>query len=89
MLNRNPEGRCNKDLTADDLLNVGAIQDAGLNLWEQVVKQRSMSTRSGLQMLRVARTIADLHDSREVSAEDVAEASCYRCADLLQQGSQT
>lgn len=89
MRNRNPEGCCNRDLTADDLLDVGAIQDAGLNLWEQVVKQRSVSTRSGLQMLRVARTIADLRDAREVSEEDVAEASCYRCSDLLQQVSQT
>ena len=87
MLSRNPRGRCNRDLSADDLLEVGAIQDAGLNLWEQLVKRRSFSTRSGLQMLRVARTIADLRDSREVTPEDIAEASCYRCSDLLNQAS--
>ena len=85
MLRRNPDGCCNRDLSADDLLAVGAIQETGLNLWEQLVKRRSFSTRSGLQMLRVARTIADLRDSREVSPEDVAEASCYRCSDLQQQ----
>ena len=54
-------------------------------LWEQLINQRGLSTRSSLQLLRVAHTIADLNDTTSVDRNAVAEASCYRCADLLKQ----
>jgi magnesium chelatase family protein len=47
------------------------------------MEQRGLSTRSGLQLLRVARTIADLNDRSTVNRNAVAEASFYRCSDLL------
>ena len=56
-----------------------------LELWEQLINQRGLSTRSGLQLLRVARTIADLNDRASVDRNAVAEASCFRCTDLLKQ----
>ena len=44
---------------------------------------------SSLQLLRVARTIADLNDRTSIDRNAVAEASCFRCTDLLKQpGSQ-
>ena len=54
-------------------------------LVEQLINQRGLSTRSGLQLLRVARTIADLNDRASVDRNAVAEASCFRCTDLLKQ----
>ena len=46
--------------------------------------QRGLSTRSGIRLLRVARTVADLNASESVGTNDLAEASGFRCADLLQ-----
>ena len=63
----------------------GAIEAAALELWEQLINQRGLSTRSSLQLLRVARTIADLNDRASVDRNAVAEASCFRCTDLLKQ----
>ena len=56
-----------------------------LELWEQLINQRGLSTRSSLQLLRVARTIADLNDRTSVDRNALAEASCFRCTDLLKQ----
>ena len=47
-----------------------------------------LSSRSRLQLLRVARTIADLNDTTSVYRNAVAEASCFRCRDLLKPGAQ-
>ena len=54
-----------------------------------MLNQRGLSKRSSLQLVRVARTIADLNDRTSVYRNAVAEASCFRCTDLLKQpGSQ-
>ena len=85
MQQRNPAGASNGRLSAAALSQSGAIDAAGLELWEQLIDQRGLSTRSSLQLLRVARTIADLNDRITVDRNAVAEASCYRCSDLLMQ----
>jgi len=54
-----------------------------LTLWELVIEQRRLSTRSSLQLLRVARTIADLNGRDMVQTEAIAYASGYRCTDLM------
>ena len=83
MQRRNPAGCRNGRLSAKALRQSGAIETAALDLWEQLIQQRGLSTRSSLQLLRVARTIADLNDRSSVNRNAVAEASCYRCTDLL------
>ncbi|AII48466.1 hypothetical protein KR52_04800 [Synechococcus sp. KORDI-52] len=85
MQQRNPGGASNGRLSASALRQSGAIEAEGLNLWEQLIEQRGLSMRSSLQLLRVARTIADLNDRITVDRQTVAEASCYRCTDLLKQ----
>jgi len=85
MQRRNPGGDSNGRLSAAALRRTGAIEAAALELWEQLINQRGLSTRSGLQLLRVARTIADLNDRASVDRNAVAEASCFRCTDLLKQ----
>ena len=83
MQRRNPAGSSNGRLSAAALRQSGAIEAEGLDLWEELMEQRGLSTRSGLQLLRVARTIADLNDRSTVNRNAVAEASFYRCSDLL------
>ena len=85
MQRRNPGGDSNGRLSAAALRRTGAIEAAALELWEQLINQRGLSTRSSLQLLRVARTIADLNDRASVDRNAVAEASCFRCTDLLKQ----
>ena len=85
MQRRNPNGASNGRLSAAALQQSGAIEATALELWEQLINQRGLSTRSSLQLLRVARTIADLNDRTSVDRNAVAEASCFRCTDLLKQ----
>ena len=72
-------------MSAHALRSVGRFQPSALKLWEQLIDHRGLTTRSGLQLLRVARTIADLNNNEDVKVEDVAEASCFRCSDLIRQ----
>ena len=87
MAARNPGGICNRDLSATAIGEQAGIDDAAWQLWEQLVARRGLSTRSGIRLLRVARTVADLRGHHRVNAEAVAEASGYRCTDLLLPGS--
>ena len=85
----NPGGESNGRLSAAALRQSGTIEATALDLWQQLINQRGLSTRSSLQILRVASTIADLNDRTSVDRNAVAEASCFRCTDLLKQpGSQ-
>jgi magnesium chelatase family protein len=89
MRRRNPGGESNGRLSAAALRQSGTIEATAFDLWQQLINQRGLSTRSSLQLLRVARTIADLNDRTSVDRNAVAEASCFRCTDLLKQpGSQ-
>ena len=85
MQRRNPDGASNGRLSAAALQQSGAIEATALELWEQLINQRGLSTRSSLQLLRVARTIADFNDRTNFDRNAVAEASCFRCTDLLKQ----
>ena len=85
MQRRNPVGDSNGWLSAAALRQSGAIEAAALELWEQLRNQRDLSTRSSLQLLRVARTIADLNNRTSVDRNALAEASCCRGTDLLKQ----
>ena len=53
MQRRNPGGASNGRLSAAALRQTGAIEAAALELWEQLINQRGLSTRSSLQLLRV------------------------------------
>ena len=82
-------GESNERMSAAALRQSGAIEATALDLWQQLINQRGLSTLSSLQLLRVARTIADPNDRTSIDRNAVAEASCFRCTDLLKQpGSQ-
>ena len=59
------------------------LEANGLTLWERVIEQRRLTTRSSLQLLRVARTIADLNGQDTVPTEAIADASGFRCTGLM------
>ena len=89
MQRRNPGGESNGRMSAAALRQSGAIEATALDLWQQLINQRGLSTPSSLQLLRVALTIADLYDRTSIDRNVVVEASCFRCTDLLKQpGSQ-
>ncbi len=81
MLVRNPDSKLNRDLSAQDLGRVGQLDEKALELWEQVVNHRRLSARSGLRILKVARSLADLHDQDKVNKNEIAETMCFRSFD--------
>jgi magnesium chelatase family protein len=83
MRNRNPQGRCNGALDGEQLAAVVQLSDAAHQLWQGAVEKRRLSARSGLRLLRVARTIADLAAQERILPEAVSEALTYRSFDLL------
>ena len=80
---RNPSLCNNRPLTAAELHRHGQFKADGLTLLERVIEHRRLTTRSNLQLLRVALTIADLNGHDMVQTEAIADASGYRCTDLM------
>ena len=81
MATRNPEGCLNATLTASALGSGAGLHPEILDQWEQIVSHRKLSARSGLRVLRVARTLADVRDQERISSGDLAEALCFRSFD--------
>jgi len=81
MAARNPNGCLNAELSGLALGKSASGDSTVLERWEQAVRQRKLSARSGLRVLRVARTLADLRDQANISQGDLAKALCFRSFD--------
>ena len=81
MVRRNPSGCLNSALSAAALGRSGSLSAPALERWERIVEHRQLSARSGLRLLRVARTLADLDDREHVLNTDLSEALCFRSFD--------
>jgi magnesium chelatase family protein len=81
MAHRNPGGHCNARLNAAALQQVLQLEPMALELWEKALEQRRLSGRAAERVLRVALTISDLEDQRQVGAAAIAEALTYRSFD--------
>jgi hypothetical protein len=85
---RNPGGCGNAELPAASLAQTLQLDAAALALWEQAIRQRHLSARSGARLLRVARTISDLEQQERLGPAAVAEALTYRSFDGLGMGAE-
>ena len=82
MARRNPNGCLNAALSGPQLGSHAGLSPQLLDRWEQAVHQRKLSARSGIRVLRVARSLADLADQPLISNEHLAQALCLRSFDL-------
>jgi len=75
------QGSCNAWLSDPGVRRWCAPDAAGRRLLEEAMRQRGFSGRARQRVLRVARTIADLEGSCELTAVHVGEAVMLRCMD--------
>ena len=74
-------GYYNAHLPPQLLIKLAALDEAGERTLEIAVRRMGLSARAHDRILKVARTIADLASSDNVSAKHVAEAVQYRSLD--------
>jgi magnesium chelatase family protein len=69
----------NATLPEDALRRALRLPAEGVSLLRNAVDRLGLSARGLDRLLRVARTIADLNESEDVTSHDLAEALSYRC----------
>jgi magnesium chelatase family protein len=72
---------CNAQLRPGQLRKYCRLDVSGRALIEQAVRRLGLSARAYMRILKIARTIADLHGSDGIDAAHVAEAVQYRSLD--------
>lgn len=70
--------KTNASLTNQDLARFGRLSLASKQLLDTAASRLQLSARSYFKVIKVARTIADLEDSDEISVSHVTEALQYR-----------
>jgi magnesium chelatase family protein len=73
-------GFYNSNIPPSQLRSLCALDDTGERTLEMAVRRMNLSARAHDRLLRVARTIADLDHSENVSAKHLAEA--VQCRNL-------
>lgn len=71
----------NAQMSANMVRKICEIDETGKTLIKQVMEKLGLSARAYDRILKVARTIADLADSKEIETEHLAEAIHYRSLD--------
>ena len=74
-------GCTNAQLTPKDIPKVCRLTAEGEQLLTQAMNRSYLSARSHHRLLKMARTIADLGESRLITAEHLSEALILRCLD--------
>ena len=72
---------CNAQMGSKLLKEVCVLNTAGANLLRTAIERLNLSARAYDRILKVSRTIADLHNSEEIKPEHLAEAIQYRSLD--------
>jgi magnesium chelatase family protein len=75
------QGRCNARLTDLEVQRWCAVDAAARHLLEETMRQRALSGRARMRLLRLARTIADLEGADRIGAGQIAGALMLRCMD--------
>lgn len=76
-----PGIHCNAQMNTRLLRNYAKIDNQGLEILRDTMSRFDMSARAYDRILKVARTIADLDASSEISADHIREAVGYRILD--------
>jgi magnesium chelatase family protein len=74
----NKPEKLNADMTNKDVKQHARLNEAAKTLLDTAAEKFGLSARSYMRTVKVARTIADLADSPEITAAHVAEALQYR-----------
>ena len=74
-------GFYNSQIPASQLRTLCTLDETGERTLEMAVRRMNLSARAHDRMLRVARTVADLDHSQNVSAKHLAEAVQFRNLD--------
>ncbi len=72
---------CNAQMGPAQIRKYCALEDHIKKLLESAIQKLGFSARAYHRILKMARTIADLGDSKEISSEHVSEAIQYRSLD--------
>lgn len=72
------QGKANSELSPSELDKVATLEDAEQQLFKVAQARLNLSARSYHRVLRLARTIADLAGSEQISVPHLAEALSYR-----------
>jgi len=80
-------GKLNRDLNANELRDCCHLDLANRNLLDSAMEKLGISARGYFRILRVARTIADLANSAEVTTPHLTEALGYRNLERYQRNS--
>ena len=75
-------GMCNARMGPEELRNYCKLDEESENLMRQAFDAFGLTARSYDRILKVARTIADLEESDEITASHIAEAIQYRTVEL-------
>ena len=76
-----PEIHCNAMMPSNMVRDLCVIDDAGKALLQKAMEVLGFSARAFDRILKVARTVADLHDSDKIESNFLAEAIQYRNLD--------
>ena len=83
----NPNIFNNSQMSSKDIDKYCGLQPEGLSLLKIAMEKLSLSARAFDRIKKVARTIADLDNSKEIQTEHLAEAIQYRSLDRESWGS--
>jgi magnesium chelatase family protein len=75
-------GMCNARMGPDEMRKYCALDEEAAALLKQAFDVFGLTARSYDRILKVARTIADLAGSQQITAEHVAEAVQYRTVNM-------
>ena len=70
--------RTNSEMNVKDLSNIVKLRDDVRKILDDSAERLALSARAYHRVIKIARTIADLENSREVKANHILEALQYR-----------